>query len=113
MAKNVALAVVVNPSGAMVIDATRAAPGTGVSPAMVRDFIEKDLTRYPDLRPKAAAIEEIVILSNEPISSDNYAQDMTRCYVKHMLDHDWQHPEGLHIFETFLGPIVIYIAYGT
>ena len=80
---------------------------------MIRDFIQKDLARYPELRAKAAAVEEIIIVTNEKISSEDYAQDMLHCYVKHMESGGWAPPSGLHIFETLLGPVKVYIAYGT
>ena len=84
--KRVALAAVVNPQGALVIGMfdDSSGSGSGITEKMVRDFIDKDLRRYPELRTKAAAIQEIVIVSDEPISSSAYAEDMTRCYLKHM-----------------------------
>ena len=114
MAKNVALAVVINPGGTIVLDGSSggAGSGEGVSDNIVRDCIERDLTRYPELRAKAAAIDEIVIVSDEDVSSSDYAQDMMQCYVRRMEAGGWARPEGLHIFETFLGPVTVYIAYG-
>ena len=114
MGKNVALAVVDNPKGAIVLDASKGGDLTsdGVTPSMVRDFIEKDLARYPELRTKAASIEEVVVVSDESISSGNYAQDLMQCYVRRMRSGGWDSPKGLHIFETFLGSVRVYIAYG-
>jgi len=113
--KRVALAVVVNKAGVVVVsvagDGTVDSSGD-VTPAVVRDLIEKDLARYPELRSKAAAIDEIVILSDEAVSPSSYAQDMMQCYVRQMAAGGWAEPEGLHIFESFLGPVVVYTAYG-
>jgi hypothetical protein len=80
---------------------------------MIRDFIQKDLARYPELRAKAAAIQEIVIVTDESVSSSDYAQNMTQLYLKHMRRGGWESPEGLHIFETHLAQVTVYIAYGT
>lgn len=112
--KNVALAVVMNPTNAVIIDAVGhgSSAGSGMSAGMVRDFIVKDLKRYPDLCAAADAIEEIFISTDESISPSSYAQDMTRCYLKHMRAGGWAAPEGLHIFETFVGPVTVYVAYG-
>jgi hypothetical protein len=107
----VALAVVSNPQGGKMMDVSSG--GSGVTEKMVRDFIEKDLGRYPEHRAKANAIKEIVILTDEPISSRTYSQDMTQCYLKHMNAGGWARPEGLHIFETHLAQVTVYIAYGT
>ena len=115
MAKKVALAVVVNPQGVLVIDGSKSSGATcsGVSESMVRGFIEKDVARYPELREKAAGIEEIVITGDENISMANYAQDMTKCYVKRMQAGGWAVPGGLHIFETIMASVKVFVAYGT
>ena len=110
--RNVALAVFDNPSGAIVVDMSGGAGG-GVTEKMIRDFIQKDLARYPELRAKAAAIQEIVIVTDESVSSSDYAQNMTQLYLKHMRRGGWESPEGLHIFETHLAQVTVYIAYGT
>ena len=113
MARNVASAVVVNPGGAIVIDASHGGIDSGgVNESMVRDFIQKDLAKYPELRAKAAAIQDIVIQSDGNVSSADYAQDMMQRYVQNMNGKGWARPEGLHIFETFLGSVVVYVAYG-
>ena len=112
--KRVALAVVDNPSGAKIIGmSSGGGVASGVTTKMVRDFIEEDLVRYPELHTHAVAIQDIVILTDEDISSANYAQDMTQCYLKHMGAGDWAKPEGLHIFETLIAQVTVYIAYGT
>ena len=112
MSKNVALAVVDNPSGTIVMDVSGGGTSGGVTEKMVRDFIQKDLARYPELRGKAAAIQEIAIVTDESISSGNYAQDMTQAYVRRMGAGGWERPEGLHIFETHVAQVTVYVAYG-
>lgn len=114
MARNVALAVVDNPGGAKILSVSQSGieGGGSVTAGMVRDFIQKDLARYPELRAKAAAIQDVVILTDERISSANYAQDMMQCYVRHMNAGGWARPGGLHIFEMHLGPATVFIAYG-
>ena len=113
MARNVALAVVVNPEGAIVINASHGGIDSRVvNESMVRDFIHKDLARYPELRAQAAAIQDIVIQSDGSVSSSNYAQEMIQCYVRSMNANGWARPDGLHVFETFLGSVVVYVAYG-
>lgn len=111
--RNVALAVVDNPGGAIVMDMSGGGTSGGVTEKMIRDFIQKDLARYPELRGKAAAIQEIAIVTDESISSANYAQDVTQAYLRHMGAGGWEKPEGLHIFETHVAQITVYIAYGT
>jgi hypothetical protein len=114
--KNVALAVVFNPSNTLVIGGTSEGQGDtvdGVTDGIIRNSIEKDLARYPELRQKAAAIQRIVIVGDEPISPDNYAQDMVKCYLQGVKNEGWVKPHNLHIFETFLAQVTIYIAYGT
>ncbi|HPO12237.1 MAG TPA: hypothetical protein PLI09_02240 [Candidatus Hydrogenedentes bacterium] len=113
--KRVALAVVDNPKGSIIMDMSGGDTGGagGVTPKMIHDFIKQDLSRYPHLRAKAAAIQEIVILSDEHVSSGNYAQDMTQCYLKHMRSGGWAEPESLHIFEILLADVTVYIAYAT
>jgi hypothetical protein len=109
-----AVAVVMNSAGVAVFD-----PGLSVDEEdsvnedMVRQWVNQDLERYPDLRAKAAAIEEIAILSNESISPTNLAEDMKNCYVAQMEANNWATPDGLHVFEAFLGPLTVYVAYGT
>jgi hypothetical protein len=110
MGKNVALAVVMNPSGALIISG---GAGDSINEDSVRKWINQDLQRYPELRSKVAAIEKIVILNDEKISSADYAQGMTNCYLRQMAVNSWAQPEGLHIFEMLLGPVTVYIAYGT
>jgi hypothetical protein len=108
----VALALVHNPTDAVLLNPGDPAAGNGVSVEMVRDFIAKDLARYPALRSAAAAIQEIVVVADDGISRDDYARDVTRRYLAHMAMGDWAQPQELHIFETFVGPIVVYAAYG-
>lgn len=112
MGKHGALAVVMNSTGVAIF-----APGSStddsINENMVRQWITQDLERYPELRAKATAIEEFVILSNETISPINYAEDIKNFYVTQMEANNWATPDGLHIFETFLGPVTVYIAYGT
>jgi len=43
----------------------------------------------------------------------NYAQDMTKCYVKRMQAGGWAVPGGLHIFETIMASVKVFVAYGT
>jgi len=111
--KNVALAVVDNPGGTIVIDMTGDGAPKGVTEKMIRDFIKQDIARYPELSSKAAAIEEIDIVTDENISSANYAQDMMQAYIKRMTIGGWEKPDGLHIFETHVAQVTVYIAYGT
>lgn len=106
------MAVVNNPHGTIVIGMSGGSEVEGITERMVLDFIEKDLARYPALRTKAAAIQDILIVSDESISSGSYAQDMTQAYLRHMHARGWESPEGLHIFEIRLAQVTVYIAYG-
>jgi hypothetical protein len=111
--RNVALAVVDNPGGAVILDMSGGGAAGGVTEKMIRDFIQKDLARSPELRAHAAAIQGIAVVTDESISSSNYAQDMTQAYLKHMRQDGWARPGGLHIFETHVAHVTVYIAYGT
>lgn len=112
--KRVALAVVVNLGGAIVIDAAGRGGGSsgGISTEMVRSFIDQDIDGNPHLRSKAAAIEEIVIMTDEKISSSAFDQDMAKCYLKHMRANGWACVGRLHVFETFIASVTVYVAYG-
>jgi len=110
--KNVALAVIVNPQNAAIFNTAGGGAGEGVSEDMVRDWIERDLTRYPEHRSKAAAIEDVVIVTDESVSSDNYAQDVADAYTRYMRAGGWAQPDGLHIVEMDLALATVYIAYG-
>jgi hypothetical protein len=80
---------------------------------MVRQWITDDLERYPEHRPKAAAIDQIVILPHEDISPITYAEEIRNRYLAQMEANSWEAPEGLHIFEAVLGPgVTVYVAYG-
>lgn len=111
--KQVALAVVVNPGNATIIGMSgNEITSGGVSEQMIRDFINKDVKRFPDLQSNVDDIEEIMIVSDERISSENYAQDMARCYLKYMNSGDWASVGNLHVFETFIASVTVFIAYG-
>ena len=110
--KNVALALVHNPGGTFILNASGDTVAGGVTEKMVRDFIRSDLARYPELRAKAAAVQEVVIVSDATVSFSDYAQDMTAAYLRYMNQGGWARPGGLHIFETILAQVRVYIAYG-
>ena len=84
----------------------------GVSEEMVRNFLRQDMERYPELSEYVKSIQNIFIISEESISSINYAQDMSQCYSKYMAMGGWNRPERLHIFEISIAHITVYIAYG-
>jgi HEAT repeat protein len=111
-AKQGAVAAVMNSTGVAIL-----APGSSsddaVNEDMVRRWIDQDLERRPELRAQAAAIEEIAILTNVDISPLTYAEDMMNCYVAQMDANNWATPEDLHVFEAYMGPVTVYIAYGT
>lgn len=112
MKKNGAIAVVMNSKGAAISVPGMSSNGS-VNEDMVRHWIDQDLERYPEHRAKAAAIKEIVILSSENISPIHDTKDITNCYLTQIEANNWATPDGLHIFEAFLGPVTVYIAYGT
>ena len=105
----VIMPLVANPEGVAMLGG---GVGEGVTEAMVRNCIEQDLARYPEHRAKAAAIQDILIVADESVSSDSYAQDITEAYSRHMRAGGWDEPDGLHIFETNLPLVTVYVAYG-
>ena len=111
--RNVALAVVVNPTGALLIGESSdgADPTESVTQEMVMEFIDRDLDRHPQLCAKVDAIHDVVILTDQRISEEDYAEDMAQCYVRHMEAGEWAPADGLHIFERLVGPITVYVAY--
>ena len=115
--KNVALAVVENSVGTVDVDLSHGGASGGitggVTKALVRDLIKDDASRNPKLRPKAAAIQDIAIATYEGISPTNYAHDMAQAYLRNMTAGQWRRATGLHVFQTHLGPITVYVAYAT
>ncbi len=111
--KRVALAVVANPGNAVIVGMSGNEITSGrVNEQMIRDFINKDVKRFPDLQSKVDAIEEVMVVSDERISPENYAQDMARCYLKYMNSGDWASVGNLHVFETFIASVTVFIACG-
>jgi len=112
--RRVALAVVVSAPDGYIIDGNTGdvGPAGQVTEDMVRTWIEQDLSRYPDLRSDAEAIQEIVSVSEPSIRPEDYAQEVSRCYLKHMLAKGWVAVTELHIFEKKIGPATVYVAYG-
>jgi hypothetical protein len=110
MGKNVALAViVVNPFAPSSVSQR---VGT-INQDTIRTMINQFLEAHPQERAKAAAIEEIVIVSNEDISEANYSDDITDCYIRHMETNDWARPNSVGIISSSANWFTVYIAYGT
>ena len=108
--KNGAIAVVQN-SDVFVIDIENYGKDE-VTEKIIRKWIDADLVNCPLNKKAASKIKEIKILQNQSISSSNYAQDMMSVFISQMRINKWNEPEGLRVFEKFLGSKVIYIAYG-
>jgi hypothetical protein len=79
---------------------------------LVRKWIEQDLKRTPELRSRADAIEQFVVVADEHVAVETYAQDMASLYQRLAYTHQWRPVGRLHIFEI-LSVGRAYIAYPT